>query len=123
MSNNFRMFDTRKADGCYVTFEREILDDDTASPNDTLFQDEDYREEDQARLDAYNNGEWQFIGIRAIAHIQIIANGIGATFRLESPGLFGIEDDSGEEYLDEAFAEECDNLKGYIAKLQSPIYS
>ena len=43
--------------------------DQVAEPLDYLFQDPDYREEDEARLKAWRNEEWHFVGIRARATI------------------------------------------------------
>ena len=45
--------------------------DQVADPLDYLFQDPDYREKDQARLAAWRNDEWHFVGIRARATIKI----------------------------------------------------
>ena len=44
--------------------------DPDSDPRDYLFQDPDYREQDQARLDAWRNDEWHFLGIRAKATIK-----------------------------------------------------
>ena len=38
--------------------------DQDADPRDYLFQDPDYREQDQARLEAWRNDEWHFLGVR-----------------------------------------------------------
>ena len=45
--------------------------DPSLDPREYLFQDPDYREQDQARLDAWLNDEWRFLGIRAKATIKI----------------------------------------------------
>jgi hypothetical protein len=117
----FAHFDTTKPDGCEVRFQRLIADDDTAGPMDYLFQDEDYREQDQERLDAWRAGEWRFIGIAARAVVTVIRDGIGTVLEFDSPGLWGVESDSGEEYLAEVFAEECEQLKACIAALANPV--
>ena len=100
---------TKRPDGVYVQFERvETFDSDTRA-DDTcsgLFQDEDYKEEDQARLDAWQNDEWHYVGIIARAHVNVIRNGMGTTYTLESAGLWGVESDSGEEYLSGIFGQE-----------------
>ena len=65
--------------------------DQDASPLDYLFQDPDYRAEDHGRLDAWRNGEWHFVGVRARATIKI-PHGINPhcwiTSELLSPGLW-----------------------------------
>lgn len=119
----YRMIDTKRPDGCYVTFERITSQDHDSNPNDYLFQDEDYREQDQARLDAWRNDEWSFIGIQAVANIVIVRNGAGAIYTLTSPGLWGTESDSDPEYLDGIYKEECDTLKADIEAMQAPIYA
>ncbi|MGA8756007.1 MAG: hypothetical protein WB611_06700, partial [Stellaceae bacterium] len=45
--------------------------DQVAEPLDYLFQDPDYRKEDEARLKAWRNEEWHFVGIRARATLKI----------------------------------------------------
>ena len=45
--------------------------DQDADPREYLFQDPDYREQDEARLKAWRNNEWHFVGIRARATIKI----------------------------------------------------
>jgi hypothetical protein len=119
MTNQFRHVVTKQADGVYVTWHREECDDPRFDPRDYLFQDEEYREEDQARLDAWKNDEWHGIGIRARADILIVRNGVGTTHTLTSAGLWGIESDSGEEYLSEVFEEEKAALREDIKALGS----
>ncbi len=82
-------------------------DDLTADPRDYLFQDDDYRAEDQARLDAFNRGDWSFIGIQAEATIFVPIGGNSfSTYTLTSLGVWGIESDSGEDYLKEVYDDE-----------------
>jgi hypothetical protein len=45
--------------------------DPESSPLDYLFQDPDYRRQDEARLAAWHNDEWHFVGIRARATTNI----------------------------------------------------
>ena len=96
--------------------------DQDASPLDYLFQDPNYRTEDQARLDAWRNGEWHFVGIRARATIKI-PHGINPhcwiTSELLSPGLWGIESDSGDEYFLQVYQEEREVLIGMLASLRT----
>ena len=101
-----------------VIWEREEAHDPDASPTDYLFQDEDNREEDQARLNAWRNDEWSFIGIRARATLFVpIGGGSFTTMELCSAGLWGIESDSGEEYLASVFEDEKGALVDQLATL------
>ncbi len=72
-----------------------------------------YKAQDKKRFDALMNGQWSFIGMRAEAKIRI--NGILQT--ISSGGLWGIEDDSGEEYLQEIYEEEKEELKTMLLEL------
>jgi len=65
---------------------------------------------DRERLDAFHEGIWHLIGIQAAANVLIPLGGHLVTQTVTSPGLFGIESDSDEEYLDEVYAEECASL-------------
>jgi hypothetical protein len=70
------------------------------------------------RIAAFKRGDWHMIGIRAKATI-IIRRKFGAThYELESPCVWGIESDSGEEYLKSVFEEECDVLRADIEALK-----
>lgn len=90
-----------------IDWRRLELDDDTSKPGDYLFQDDKYREQDRARLNAWLAGEWRFVGIRAEATIYVpIGQGCFSIYTLTSPGLWGIESDLDEEYLTEVFDEE-----------------
>jgi hypothetical protein len=122
LSEKYRMFDTKKGDGCYISFERQEMHDDEASPTEYLFQDPDYKAQDEERLAEWRRGNWHFIGIRAVAHISIIRDGHGTMCQLESPGVWAIESDSGEDFLKEVFEDECNVLKDMIGALQNPTY-
>jgi|GEM_PF-2985906 len=110
MTNAFRHVDTKWADGVYVRWEMEELPDYTTRPEDYLFQDKNYIAEDQARLDAWKRGEWHFVFIRARADILVVRNGIGTKYSLTSAGVWGIESDSGADYLQTVFEDEKANL-------------
>jgi hypothetical protein len=74
---------------------------------------EKYKAEAQARLESLFNGQWTFIGIGATAEIRI--NGI---YQIISSGrLWGIEDDSGEEYLNEVYTEQVAELKDQLKEI------
>jgi hypothetical protein len=96
--------------------------DQDASPLDYLFQDPDYRTQDQARLDAWRNGEWHFVGICARATLKVpygVNPQCWITSELLSPGLWGIESDSGDEYFLQVYQEEREILIGMLASLKS----
>ena len=96
--------------------------DQDASPLDYLYQDPDYREQDDARLSSWRNDEWHFVGIRARAIIKI-PHGINPecwiTAELLSPGLWGIESDSGDDYFRQVYQEERDVLIDMLASLKT----
>lgn len=69
--------------------------------------------QDKKRLEAYYNNEWHFVGIQAVAEIRI--DGLLQT--ISSGGLWGIESDSSDEYFDEIFEEEKEQLKDVLLQL------
>lgn len=69
--------------------------------------------QDKKRLEAYYNDEWHFVGVQAIAEIRI--DGLLQT--ISSGGLWGIESDSSDEYFDEIFEEEKEQLKDVLLQL------
>lgn len=73
----------------------------------------EYAEQDYDRMESLNRGGWYYLGIRAEAEI-IMNNTIQ---RIASGGLWGIESDSGREYLEEVAAEELASLKDQLAEL------
>lgn len=96
--------------------------DPHADPRDYLFQDPDYRAEDEARLKAWLNDEWYFVGIRARATIKVPYGGnphSWITSELFSPGLWGIESDSSEEYFAEVYRDERALLIDMLASLKT----
>jgi hypothetical protein len=68
-------------------------------------------EQDYRRMEAGNNGEWHFIGIRAEAEVCLT----GATVqRLTSGGLWGIESDAGEGEHRQIEDDQLDELQGEL---------
>lgn len=65
------------------------------------------------RLAAYRRNEFVFIGVRAVAEIEI--NGIRQT--ISSGGLWGIESDSDEAYLQSIYEEERAMLSDMLGEL------
>lgn len=108
---------TRRAE---ITFGMVVENDPDAPPNDYLFQDPHYRQQDEDRLQAWRNDEWRFVGIRAKATIKIPYGINGECWirsEIFSPGLWGIESDSGEPYLRQVYREERDILVGMLDSL------
>jgi len=65
------------------------------------------------RLAAYEEGDWQYVGI--FAEAEIIVKGTVQTIR--TPGLWNTESDSGRTYLDEIGREEYADLKDILRSL------
>jgi len=74
---------------------------------DTSFLDQD---EFADRREAYQRGEFSFVGVRAEA--QVVIEGIVQT--LTSGGMWGIESDSDEAYIKDVALEEYDNLRDIL---------
>ena len=72
-----------------------------------------YTAEDYARMEALNAGQWSFVGIRAEAEIRVD----GIIQHISSGGLWGIESDSDDSYLDEVANEELHQLKEQLRAL------
>ena len=104
-----------------IKISRKKLVDTESDPREYLFQDEDYRQEDQARLDAWKNNDWYFVGVRAKAEIRI-PNGVNEDCwilsSMETPGLWAIESDSDETYFEEVYQEEKATLLEMLESLK-----
>ncbi len=81
--------------------------DDTGNPNSPI--------EDYERMESYNRGNWCMLGISAKAKIQLADNGVIQT--IYSGGLWGIESDGGEVYLEQEEAEQLTELAGELQRL------
>ena len=116
LENQFRNFDTKRADGTYVAFERVVMRDESASvygrnANELLRKLKNHDEGmSLERATAYLNDAWYYVGIRARAHMYVVKNGCGTHYTIESAGLWGIESDSSEAYFSEVFGEEKASL-------------
>ena len=98
------------------------IDDPISTPLDYLYQDPDYRDQDDTRLAAWRQDEWHFVGICARATIKIpygVNPQCWITAELQSPGLWGIESDSGDDYFREVYQEERDVLTAMLASLKT----
>ena len=67
----------------------------------------------EERREAYERGEFGYVAVRATC--EILVNGIIET--IDSPGLWGIEDDSSPDYLDEIADDERQILVGVLREL------
>jgi len=76
-----------------------------------------YIEQDYQRMEALNRGDWYFVSVRAVVTIDPPVGGNTVAHVVESPGLHGIESDSGEEYLNGVFSEECETLAEMLQSL------
>lgn len=73
-----------------------------------------YGKQDFERMESLNNGNWCFIGIIAKAEIRT-KNGTSQT--ITSGGLWGIESDSGEDYLGQVGKEQLEGLRQELKSL------
>jgi hypothetical protein len=85
------------------------------SDPDTSYLEQDEFED---RLEQYRNDEFHFVGVQACAEIRFNTDkGYAAVETIRTPGLWGIEDDSGEDHLLEVGREELDMLGDMLASL------
>lgn len=72
-----------------------------------------YCRQDYERMESLNNQNWYYMGIRAEATVMLANNtaGIAMTQKIRSGGLWGIESDSGKDYLDEVAQDELSALR------------
>lgn len=80
--------------------------------------DASYLEQDEFedRLEAYKRGDFSFLSAHAEA--EVIVEEISQTLR--SGGLYGIESDSEDEYIDEIAAQEWGALRGVLKTVGVP---
>lgn len=69
------------------------------------------------RLAAYQRDEFGFVGVRAVATVFIRLGEVWVSQEIVSPGLWGIESDSGEDYFAEVGREETATLGEMLAEL------
>lgn len=92
--------------GEYRYFNPSMTGEETGNP--------DSPEEDYRRMESYNNGDWCMLGIIAKAEI-LTPSGTRQTIR--SSGLWGVESDSGEDYLKDVGAEQLVELRAELESL------
>jgi hypothetical protein len=78
--------------------------------------DPDEQNDYEERKEAYRRGDFSFVGVRAEAEITV--DGILQT--IVSGGLWGIESDSGDEYIKEVGGEEYTDLRRILKTLGVP---
>ncbi len=95
--------------------ERQIIPDEC--PDASYLEQEGLGFEE--RLAAYQRDEFYFVWIQAVAeiHLPFGSQGVQIIQTIESPGLWGIEDDSGETYFESVYAEELRTLEAMLAEL------
>ena len=92
-------------------FDRQIVPDDC--PDSSYLEQEGFED----RQEQYRQGEFEFVGVRAAVELPIPFGKDRILTRIESPGLWGIESDSGEDYLESVFQEESNILADMLAEL------
>jgi hypothetical protein len=92
-------------------FDRQLVPDDC--PDTSYLEQEGFED----RLSQYRRGEFDFVGVRAAVEVPIPYGKDRILTRIESPGLWGIESDSGEDYLESVFQEESTILADMLAEL------
>lgn len=70
-----------------------------------------YAMQDYERVDAYNRDQWWFLGINAEAQVQLNGNLVQT---ITSGGLWGIESDSDDSYLQQVGDEQLAELKDQL---------
>ena len=98
-----------------VTITREVCPDDDADAS--YLEQEGYED----RLAQYRRGQLGFVGVRARAVLTVPSaqGGYWTSVVICSPGIWSIEDDSDNGYLDEVYAEEVETLKEMLRMMQT----
>lgn len=81
-------------------------------PDVSFLEQDDFED----RLAAYKRGEFDFVGVRAEA--EVVVEGVVQT--LTSGGLWGVESDSGEEYIESVAVEEYEQLRKVLKTIGVP---
>jgi|HubBroStandDraft_5_1064220.scaffolds.fasta_scaffold65854_2 hypothetical protein len=84
-----------------------VLHDEDPDPSYFDSGDSESKDQDEERRKEYENGDFSFVGVRAEAEV-VVENVIQT---ITSGGLWGIESDSGEGYIEDVALEEYDNLR------------
>ena len=71
-----------------------------------------------ARMESANRGDWCMVGVRAEAEISIPTGpGYSTLQTIHSGGLWGIESNSGADYIASVEKDELDNLRAQLTAL------
>ena len=85
-----------------------------SDPDPSYLEQEGWEE----RLAAYQHGDFGYVGVQATTELRIPSDQGGWIAQtITSPGLWGIEDDSDQEYLNEVFEEERATLLDMLKAL------
>jgi hypothetical protein len=70
------------------------------------------------RMNDFKAGKWCYIGVRARAVIEIPYGSAIVAYQLFSPGVWGVESDAMEDYLNELFMDEVGQMKVHFEQLR-----
>ena len=71
-----------------------------------------YAQQDWERMRGLTEGKWGYVGIMAQAEVTLAGSNV--IQRITSGGLWGIESDSGDAYLEEVAQSELEELRGVL---------
>lgn len=95
-------------------FERQVITDE--DPDASYLEQEGLGFEE--RLAEYRRGEFYFVGVRAKVTLHIpVERNTHILQEVTSPGLWGVESDSGEGYFNEVYAEEVEQLVSMLEQM------
>lgn len=95
--------------------------DQDANAEDKLFHSGSFEgdADDDERLALYRKGCWHYVGVMAKAEIRIPYGKDFILTEITSPGLWGIESDSGDEYFNSVLKEEKRTLLDMLESLKT----
>jgi len=144
----FAHADAKRPDGCYIQFQKKLIPDDdnprpdekddgfwpSLNPKDAGYvgdnflccvSDSEFNQIELAahyRMRAWERGDWYYVGVRAVALCFIVRNGVGTYVNIESPGIWGVESDSDESYIEELYKEQIAELEEILGALARPTF-
>lgn len=77
----------------------------------------EYGELDYERMMAYKMGHWYMVHVAAKVTVKIPFGDGYILHTVESPGLWGVESDSDDDYVHEIFKEESRTLEQMLTKM------
>jgi hypothetical protein len=99
-----------------------LIPDYDSDPYNILFQDPVYSKAGEERLADYEAGEWNYVYVVARAEIRIPSSEQNRDSwiitTIDSPGLWGVESDSGDRYFAEIFQQEKATLQDMLSALR-----